>query len=188
MSQPPTAKSTHIHTIWGRRPMSTIKNRIALFVPMAEFQLQEFIEKHKLRHIGVWDDGLRLTIPLDNKTPQKALADLTALMEIGRLDKYYEFVAKATENPEKKLNQFIVKHKICWNSKWDNKLRLTIELPSNKSPEETVGDFCALMQDEGLDKYWEYVTQAHTDDPNKVDPRVYKNDQDLEREALANNS
>nr|RBQ90725.1 hypothetical protein FVER53263_21097 [Fusarium verticillioides] len=105
MSQPPTAKSTHIHTIWGRRPMSRIKNLIALFVPMAEFQLQEFIEKHKLRHIGVWDDGLRLTIPLDNKTPQKALTDLTALMEIGRLDKYYEFVAYVLTNDPEEFNR-----------------------------------------------------------------------------------
>ncbi|KAF5534573.1 hypothetical protein FNAPI_12311 [Fusarium napiforme] len=93
MSKPPTAKLTHIHTIWDRRPMSRIKRLIAVFVPMAEIQLDDFIEKHKLRHIGVWHDGLRLTIPLDNKTPQKALADLAALMEIGELDKYYEFVA-----------------------------------------------------------------------------------------------
>ncbi|RBQ76986.1 hypothetical protein FVER14953_12370 [Fusarium verticillioides] len=103
-----------------------------------------------------------------------------------KLNTSQNFLSKATENPEKKLNQFIVKHKICWNSKWDDKLRLTIELPSNKSPEETVGDFCALMQDEGLDKYWEYVTQAHTDDPNKVDPRVYKIDQPPPEEELPN--
>ncbi|KAF5576355.1 hypothetical protein FPANT_10965 [Fusarium pseudoanthophilum] len=96
--------------------------------------------------------------------------------------------SKVTGNPEKKLDKLIMKHKIYWNSKWDDKLRLTIELPSNKSPEETVAEFCALMQDEGLDKYWEYVTQAHTDDPRKVHPRVYKNDQELQEEELTNKS
>ncbi|KAF5697529.1 hypothetical protein FMUND_15386 [Fusarium mundagurra] len=102
MSQTDSAtKPMHIHTIWGRRPMSKLKRLVALFVPMAEIQLLEFISKHKLCHTGFWDDGFRLTIPLDNKTPQKALADLAALMEIGELHKYYEFVAYVlTDNPD----------------------------------------------------------------------------------------
>ncbi|KAG5792391.1 hypothetical protein H9Q69_008548 [Fusarium xylarioides] len=97
-------------------------------------------------------------------------------------------ISKVMGTPEKKLNEFIIKHKIYWNSQWDDKLRLTIEMRGDKSPEETVANFCALMQREGLNKYWEYVTQAHTDDPKKVDLRVYKIDEDSDDEALTNKS
>ncbi|KAF5568779.1 hypothetical protein FPHYL_2585 [Fusarium phyllophilum] len=99
-----------------------------------------------------------------------------------------KLIGKVTGNPEKKLYEFIIKHEIHWNSQWDEKkrLRLTIQMGNDKSPEETVADFCALIQDEGLDKYWEYVTQAHTDDPKKVDQRVYKIDRDLDKKALTN--
>ena len=76
-------------------------------------------------------------------------------------------------SPEKKLEKFITKHKIYWNSQWDNKLRLTVPL-GDKSPEETLANLGALMQDDGMNQYWEYVTQVHTDDPRKVDPRVDK--------------
>jgi hypothetical protein len=93
-----------------------------------------------------------------------------------KLSTSQKVLSKVAGNPEKNLNKFIMQHRICWNSRWDDKLRLTIEFPRNKSPEETVAGFCALVEDEGLDKYWEYVTQAHTDDPKKVDPMVYKID------------
>ncbi|KAK7574738.1 hypothetical protein V3481_016711 [Fusarium oxysporum f. sp. vasinfectum] len=81
---------------------------VGLFIPKADIKLFKFVVKHKLYHMDYWDDKLRLTVPLGNKIPEKALADLGALMEI-----------------------------------------------------------------EGLDKYWEFVTQVLTDDPLKVDPRVY---------------
>ncbi|SCV51808.1 uncharacterized protein FFB14_12233 [Fusarium fujikuroi] len=76
-------------------------------------------------------------------------------------------------SPEKKLEKFITKHKIYWNSQWDNKLRLTVPL-GDKSPEEILANLEALMQDDGMNQYWEYVTQVHTHDPRKVDPRVDK--------------
>ncbi|KAF5603273.1 hypothetical protein FPCIR_1469 [Fusarium pseudocircinatum] len=90
-------------------------------------------------------------------------------------------------NPEKKLYDFFMKHEILWSSQWDKgrKLRLTVPL-GDKNPEETLANLGNQMQREGMDKYWEYVTQAHTDDPNNVDPTLYKNDQDLQKEALAN--
>jgi hypothetical protein len=79
--------------------MSKMKRLFALFIPIAETKLLIFIRKNKLHHhMDFWDDGFRLTIPLDNKTPQKALADLAAQMEIGGLDKYYEFVAYVLTN------------------------------------------------------------------------------------------
>jgi hypothetical protein len=55
---------------------------------------------------------------------------------------------------------------------WDNKLRLTVPL-GNKIPEKALADLGALMEIEGLDKYWEFVTRVLTDDPLKVNPRVY---------------
>ncbi|KAF5614480.1 uncharacterized protein FTJAE_13749 [Fusarium tjaetaba] len=98
-------------------------------------------------------------------------------------------IGMVTPSPEKQLQEFIIKHEIHWNSRWDKdkKLRLTVPL-GGKSPEETLANLGYQMQREGLNKYWEYVTQALTDDPNKVDPRVYKNDQGLQKEALTNKS
>ncbi|KAI1035639.1 hypothetical protein LB504_006121 [Fusarium proliferatum] len=64
-----------------------------------------------------------------------------------KLSMTQKLVSRVTTSPEEKLNKFIMKHKIYWSNQWDNKLRLT---------------------------YWEYVTQVHTDDPRKVDPRVDK--------------
>lgn len=84
-----------------------------------------------------------------------------------------KLVGIVTTNPEEKLNKFTIQHKIYWSSQWDNKLRLTVPL-GDKSPEETLENLGALMKDEGMDQYWEYVTQFHTDDPCKVDPRVDK--------------
>ncbi|PNP76604.1 hypothetical protein FNYG_10023 [Fusarium nygamai] len=88
--------------MWDRRPMSRMKRLFALLIPIAETKLLIFIKKHKLHHhMDFWDDGFRLTVPLDNKTPQKALVDLAAQMEIGGLDKYYEFVAYVlTDTPD----------------------------------------------------------------------------------------
>ncbi|KAF5576356.1 hypothetical protein FPANT_10966 [Fusarium pseudoanthophilum] len=102
MSQPAATRLTHIHTTWDRRPMSKMKSLFALFIPIAETKLLMFIKKHKLHHhMDFWDDGFRLTIPLDNKAPQKALANLAAEMELGGLDKHYEFVAYVpTDTPD----------------------------------------------------------------------------------------
>ncbi|KAF4477187.1 hypothetical protein FAGAP_12467 [Fusarium agapanthi] len=88
--------------------------------------------------------------------------------ELSRTQKIF---GKIRATPEKKLYNFIMKHEICWTSQWEDKLRLTMPL-GDKSPEETLANLGALMQDEGMDEYWEYVTQVHTDDPRKVDPRV----------------
>ncbi|KAF5697530.1 hypothetical protein FMUND_15387 [Fusarium mundagurra] len=98
-----------------------------------------------------------------------------------------KLIGKVTANPEKKLYEFIMKHEIHWNSQWDEKkmLRLTVQL-GDKSPEETLANLGDRMQRAGMDKYWEYVTQAHTDDPKKVDSRIYKIDQDSHKEALTN--
>ncbi|KAF4477186.1 hypothetical protein FAGAP_12466 [Fusarium agapanthi] len=102
MSQPDSAtKPMHIHTIWGRRPMSKVQRLVALLIPWAETKLLNFVRKYELHHRDFWDDGLRLTVPLGNKTPLKALADLAALMEIEGLDKDWEFVAYAlTDTPD----------------------------------------------------------------------------------------
>ncbi|PNP76603.1 hypothetical protein FNYG_10022 [Fusarium nygamai] len=105
-----------------------------------------------------------------------------------KLSKTQKLIGIVTATPEKKLYEFIMKHEVHWNSQWDDKKKLRLTVPlGGKSPEETLADLGDQMQREGMDKYWEYITQAHTDDPNKVDPRVYKNGQDLHKEALTNN-
>ncbi|KAF4951338.1 hypothetical protein FGADI_7536 [Fusarium gaditjirri] len=73
--------------------------------------------------------------------------------------------------PENKLQRLVKKYKICFAHRWDDKLRLTISL-GNKSSEEALSDLGALLEDEGLDKYWEFVTQVLTDDPCKIDARI----------------
>ncbi|KAF5239341.1 hypothetical protein FANTH_10000 [Fusarium anthophilum] len=167
MSQPDSpTKSMYLHTIWGRRPMNTMQRLLALLIPWAETKLLNFIKKYEIHYRDFWDDGLRLTVPLGNKTPLRALADLATLMEVEGLDKDWEFVSQST--PEKNTKDFIIKHKICWNRQWEDKLRLTMPL-KGKSPEETLADLVALMQDEGMDQYWKYVTQVLTDDPRKVE-------------------
>ncbi|CVK85765.1 uncharacterized protein FMAN_06697 [Fusarium mangiferae] len=90
-----------------------------------------------------------------------------------KLSMTQKLVSRVTTSPEEKLKKFIMKHEIYWSNQWDNKLRLTVPL-DGKSPEETLANIGALMQDEGINQYWEYVTQVHTDDPRKVDPRVDK--------------
>ncbi|KAI1035638.1 hypothetical protein LB504_006122 [Fusarium proliferatum] len=96
-----TTRPTYIHTTWDRRPVSKMKIVLALFTPSAEDKLHDFIEEHKLYHWRSWDDGLRLTIPLDNKNPHKALVDLAILMEIGELDKDWVFFTyMLTDDPD----------------------------------------------------------------------------------------
>lgn len=74
---------------------------LALFIPSAEDKLYDFVEEYKLYHRRSWDDGLRLTIPLYMKTPHKTIADLAILMEIGGLDKDWEFVTHVlTDDPD----------------------------------------------------------------------------------------
>ncbi|KAF5658766.1 hypothetical protein FCIRC_12738 [Fusarium circinatum] len=94
MSQPDSpAKPMYLHTTWGRRPMNTMQRLLALLIPWAETKLLNFIKKYEVRYRDFWDDGLRLTVPLGNKTPLRALADLATLMEIEGLDKDWEFVS-----------------------------------------------------------------------------------------------
>ncbi|KAI1047636.1 hypothetical protein LB505_012629 [Fusarium chuoi] len=102
MSQRVSAtRPMHIHTIWDRRPGSKMQRLLALFTPSAEDKLHDFVEERKLYHWRSWDDGLRLTIPLDNKTPHKAIGDLAILMEIGGLDKDWEFLTyMLTDDPD----------------------------------------------------------------------------------------
>ncbi|SCO42528.1 uncharacterized protein FFNC_08571 [Fusarium fujikuroi] len=96
-----TTRLMHIHTIWDRRRVSKMQRLLAPFIPSAEDKLHDFVEEHKLYHWRSWDDGLRLTIPLDNKTPHKALVDLATLMEIGGLDKDWEFLTYMfTDDPD----------------------------------------------------------------------------------------
>ncbi|KAI3576029.1 hypothetical protein IWW34DRAFT_791340 [Fusarium oxysporum f. sp. albedinis] len=103
MSQPTSvSKPTHTHTIWRQRPLNKMQRLVGVFIPKADIKLFKFVVKHKLYHMHYWDDELRLTVPLGNKIPEKALADLGALMAIERLDKYWEFVTRVlTEDPLK---------------------------------------------------------------------------------------
>ncbi|KAF5594136.1 uncharacterized protein FSUBG_9558 [Fusarium subglutinans] len=84
------------------------------------------------------------------------------------LSRTQKLIGKVKGTPEKNTNNFIIKHGICWARQWEDRLRLTMPL-GDKSPEETLADLGALMQDDGINQYWKYVTQVLTDDPRKVE-------------------
>ncbi|KAF5637821.1 hypothetical protein F52700_4523 [Fusarium sp. NRRL 52700] len=102
MSPPDSdSKPMYIHTIWGRRPMSKWKRLLALLIPEAKAKLLNLVKKHNLHHMDCSNDELRLTVPLDNKTPPRALVDLAAKMEVEGMDKDWEFVAYIlTDTPD----------------------------------------------------------------------------------------
>ncbi|KAF5637822.1 hypothetical protein F52700_4524 [Fusarium sp. NRRL 52700] len=93
MSEPySNNESTHVHTIWRKREreFSRTQKLVGKVTGTPEKKLHKFILKHEIIWNSQWDDKLRLTVPLKDKSPEQTLANLGVLMQDEGLAEYWE--------------------------------------------------------------------------------------------------
>ncbi|CVK85282.1 uncharacterized protein FPRN_06841 [Fusarium proliferatum] len=93
MSEPTSITvPTHTHTIWRKREkkLGITQKLIGIVTTNPEEKLNKFTIKHKIYWSSQWDNKLRLTVPLGDKSPEETLANLGALMKDEGMDQYWD--------------------------------------------------------------------------------------------------